>query len=149
MRMHALIFHALACIHAHWQSMQFLRGRGGTGRPGPGCLCLGVRGGVPWWRWRRPCLWWGFATAKAARKPIHMRWTIIATRYMQHYTTQNKTKKKIASHCIQTYLAEAEKLVISYPCLGGKTMNLVVRIREYFNSEFTFDLSASCSHDVC
>lgn len=54
-------------------------------------------------------------------------------------------KNKIASHCIQTYLAEAEKLVISYPCLGGKGISLVARIREYFNSEFTLDLSASCS----
>lgn len=100
MRMHALIFHALVCIHAHWRSMQFLRGRGGTGRPGPGCLCLGVRGGVPWWRWRWrwPWVWWGFATAKAARKPIHMRHGELSQpAYMQHYTTQNKTKKKIAS----------------------------------------------------
>lgn len=136
MRMHALIFHALACIHAHWRSMQFLRGRGGTGRPGPGCLCLGVRGGVPWWRWRWrwPWLWWGFATAKAARKPIHMRGELSQPDTCS--TTLHKTKqkkKKIASHCIQTYLAEAEKPVISYPCLGGKAMNLVVRIRKYFN----------------
>lgn len=98
------------CTHSCTLAKQFLRGRGrgGPGRPGPGCLCLGVRGGVPWWRWRWP--WRGFATAKAARKPIiHMCW--------------DDHCNNIASHCMQTYLAEAEKLAISYPCLGGKGMN--------------------------
>ena len=40
--------------HAHMHKRsQFLRGRGGPGRPGPGCLGLGVRGSftfLPWWR---------------------------------------------------------------------------------------------------
>lgn len=46
---------------------------------------------------------------------------------------------------MQTYLAEAEKLAISYPCLDSKEMSFVARTREYFNSKFTFDLFAPCS----
>ena len=46
---------------------------------------------------------------------------------------------------MQTYLAEAEKLAISYPCLDSKEMSFVARTREYFNRKFTFDLFTPCS----
>ena len=60
-----------ASARTHAQVKWFLRGRGGPGRPGPGCLGLGARGRVtffPWW-WRL-WPWRDFAAAIAARKPV-------------------------------------------------------------------------------